>query len=164
MRCAAPTPYTIRHDESLTVAHALMRAHDMRHFPVLEAGFLAGLVSQRDLYSIGSLRDVDPDVAPVSDAMSTDVFCVGPRTSIRKIAGEMAQHKYGAAVVMDGDAIVGIFTTTDALSVLCDLLAASGDAAALATHDERWNRACAESLPRARTRSPCVGTRGTKVE
>ncbi|MEY4581853.1 MAG: hypothetical protein RL701_6556, partial [Pseudomonadota bacterium] len=54
----------------------------LRHLPVLEAGFLAGVVSQRDLYLIGSLRDVDPDVALVSEAMSTEVFCVGPRTSM----------------------------------------------------------------------------------
>ncbi|MEY4582645.1 MAG: hypothetical protein RL701_7348, partial [Pseudomonadota bacterium] len=101
-----------------TAANHMMRAHDLRHLPVLEAGFLAGVVSQRDLYLVGSLRDVDPDSALVSEAMTTEVFCVGPRTSIRKIASEMARHKYGAAVVMNDDTVVGVFTISDALSVL----------------------------------------------
>jgi acetoin utilization protein AcuB len=119
-----PLPHTIRHDQSLAVAHKLMRKYDIRHLPVLKDGCLAGVVSQRDLYMIETLQDIDVTQVPVADAMSTDVYAVGPRTSVRKIAEEMVTHRYGSAVVMDGDAVLGIFTTTDALQALHGVLTA----------------------------------------
>ena len=115
-------PHTVRHEESLEIAHQLMRAHDVRHLPVLKDGRLVGIVSQRDLYLIESLEGVDMNQVPVADAMTTDIYTVAPNTSVRKIAEEMALHRYGSAVVMDGDAIVGIFTTTDALATLHGVL------------------------------------------
>lgn len=117
-----PSPHTIRRDQSLASAHALMREHHVRHLPVLEGGRLVGLVSQRDLYMIEALPGVDQESVSVDEAMSQNVFTVGPRSSVRKVAGEMAEHKYGAAVVVDGTKVVGVFTTTDALSVLHGLL------------------------------------------
>lgn len=116
------SPHTISHDQSLAAAHAMMREHDMRHLPVLEGGRLVGLVSQRDLYMIEALPGVDQESVAVSEAMSQDVFTVTPRCSVRKVSGDMAQYKYGAAVVVDGATVVGVFTTTDALAVLYGLL------------------------------------------
>lgn len=117
-----PLPHTIRHDQSLAVAHHLMRKHDIRHLPVLKDGRLAGIVSQRDLYMLETLEDIDMTQVPVCDAMNTDIYTVGPRASVRKIAEEMAAHRYGSAVVVDGEAVVGIFTTTDALATLHGVL------------------------------------------
>jgi len=37
----------------------------------------------------------------------------------------MATTKCGSAVVMDGDAVLGIFTTVDALSILAELATTS---------------------------------------
>jgi len=34
----------------------------------------------------------------------------------------MAEHKYGAAVVMQNDKVVGVFTTIDAMRALSELL------------------------------------------
>jgi acetoin utilization protein AcuB len=118
----SPLPHTIRHDQCLDVAHKLMRKHDIRHLPVLKDGRLAGILSQRDLYMIEALDGVDLTQVPVFEAMTTDVYAVGPRTSIRKIAEEMATHRYGSVVVMDGDEVIGIFTTTDALAALHGVL------------------------------------------
>lgn len=115
-------PHTIRHDQSLAVAHALMRKHDIRHLPVLKDGRLAGIVSQRDLYMLETLEDIDMTQVPVADAMNTDIYTVGPRASVRKIAEEMAANRYGSAVVIDGETVVGIFTTTDALATLHGVL------------------------------------------
>ena len=116
------SPHTIAHDQSLSAAHRLMREHDIRHLPVLEGSTLVGIVSQRDLHLIESLKDVDPNKVLVAEAMSKEVYTVGPRASIRKVASEMATHKYGSAVVMEHDQVVGVFTTVDALSVLYGLL------------------------------------------
>jgi acetoin utilization protein AcuB len=117
------TPHTIGHDQPLTAAHQLMRQHDIRHLPVLDGGRLAGVLSQRDLYLIESLKDVDPERVSVSEAMSTEVFTVTPNTTLQTIVSEMAVHKYGSAVVMDANKVVGVFTTTDALGAFAGLLA-----------------------------------------
>ena len=123
------TPHTIGKDQTLTAAHRMMREHDIRHLPVLEDGRLVGLLSQRDLHLIESLEDVDPDQVTVSEAMSSEVFTVGPRATVRKVATEMATRKLGSAVVMDDSTVVGVFTTTDALDVLVGVIETQGPAA-----------------------------------
>lgn len=116
------SPHTIAHDQTLTEAHRLMHHYDIRHLPVMQDGKLVGLLSQRDLHLIESLKDVDPETVQVHEAMSREVYTVGPRASIRKIASEMATQKYGSAVVMEHEHVIGVFTTVDALRVLYGLL------------------------------------------
>ena len=115
-------PHTIGQDQTLAAAHRMMNEHGVRHLPVLDSGKLVGILSQRDLHFIETLKDVDPEEVKVSEAMTADAFTVGPRSSIRKVTSEMAERKYGSAVVMDGDRVVGVFTTVDALRVLVGLL------------------------------------------
>lgn len=115
-------PHTVGHDQPLSAAHRIMREYDIRHLPVLDGGRLVGVVSQRDLHLIESLKDVDPDSVLVSEAMSSEVFSVSPRTTIRKIVTDMATHKYGSAIVVEGNQVVGVFTTMDALAVLASVL------------------------------------------
>ena|SRR5688572_6863716 len=113
-------PHTIGHDQTLGAAHHVMNEHAIRHLPVLHAGKLVGVLSLRDLHFIETLEDFDQ--VQVSEAMSQDVFAIGPRSSVRKVAAEMAEHKYGCAVVIDAGRVVGIFTTVDALRALSSLL------------------------------------------
>jgi len=117
-------PHTVGHDQTLAAAHHMMREHSIRHLPVLEAGKLVGVLSLRDLHFIETLKDIDQEKVQVSEAMSQDVFAIGPRASVRKVAAEMAEHKYGSAVVVDRGRVVGIFTTVDALQALSGLLEA----------------------------------------
>jgi acetoin utilization protein AcuB len=116
-----PAPHSIGRNQPLSVAHERMRELGVRHLPVLEAGKLAGILSQRDAYFVETMRDVDPAVVPVEEAMSTDVYVVAPDVSIEQVASEMAERKYGCAVVAEGPHILGIFTTVDALKTLVDL-------------------------------------------
>jgi acetoin utilization protein AcuB len=113
-----PAPHTIGREQSLSVAQAHMRAFGVRHLPVLHAGKLVGILSQRDALFVETLHDVDPAEVPVEDAMSGDVYVVSPDASLFEVAAEMAEHKYGCAVVMDGGGVAGIFTTVDALRAL----------------------------------------------
>lgn len=117
----SPSPHSVGRDQTLEVAHSMMRTHAVRHLPVLEAGKLVGLVSQRDLYLVETLRDVDPAVVRVEDAMSQDVYCVQPDDVLEDVAETMADQKFGCAVVMDHQKVVGLFTTTDALRALVAL-------------------------------------------
>jgi acetoin utilization protein AcuB len=121
-RFMTPSPHTIGHEQPLSVAHRIMREYGIRHLPVLMGGKLIGMLTQRDLHFIETLRDVDPDKVKVNEAMSQDVYAIGPRSSAREVAREMALHKYGAAVIVDHGRVAGVFTTVDALRALSDLL------------------------------------------
>jgi acetoin utilization protein AcuB len=115
-------PQTISQDQTLADAHRMMRELQIRHLPVLDGGKLTGIVTQRDLLLIETLRDVDPETVTVREAMTSDVFTVGPRASVRRVAADMASRKCGCVVVVNHAQVVGMFTTIDALTVLSALL------------------------------------------
>jgi acetoin utilization protein AcuB len=120
-----PTPHTVGKDQPLAVAHRLMKAHELRHLPVLEHGRLVGLISERDLYYLETIAGVDPEKELVEEGMSQDVYCTSPEGRLHDVVREMANQRYGCAVVMHAGKAVGIFTTTDALHLLADYLDAS---------------------------------------
>lgn len=116
-------PWTIRRDAMMSQAHQLMRAHRIRHLPVLDGGQLVGIVTERDLHLIESLPGGDPEAVTVEEAMTADVYTVPPEAPIDTVVENMADHKYGSAVVIDRRGRVeGIFTTIDALQAMADLV------------------------------------------
>jgi acetoin utilization protein AcuB len=121
-RFMTPAPHTIGHTQPLSAAHRLMRLNHIRHLPVLDGGKLVGMLSERDLHFVETVPGIDPELVPVSEAMSQDVYAAAPYSPARDVARDMAHHKYGAAVVVDAGHVVGVFTTVDALRVLSDLL------------------------------------------
>lgn len=116
------SPHTIGRDQTLVRAHELMNKHGIRHLPVLEAGQLVGILSQRDLFFVESLDASSPAAVTVDDAMTQDVSAVGKTTPLAKVVDSMLQRKHGCAVVTDGGKVVGVFSTIDALRVLLDRL------------------------------------------
>ncbi len=116
------SPHTIGKDQTLDHASEVMRSHGIRHLPVLEGGELLGIISNRDVYLIETLQDVDPKKVTVEEAMTAEPYSVKPDTPLVEVVSTMAQRKYGAAVVMEGRNVIGIFTTVDALRVLADRL------------------------------------------
>lgn len=114
---------TIGDEQPMSVAHQMMREQKIRHLPVLHQGKLVGVVTDRDLRLVETLRDVDPAQVPVSEAMTGDVYTVSPDANLDEVVGSMAAAKYGSAVVVDHGHVVGIFTTVDACQAFADLLA-----------------------------------------
>jgi phosphoserine phosphatase RsbU/P len=51
----------------------------------------------------------------IRDVMSTDLTTVSPGTTIADAATSMSTHQVGAAIVLDGERLVGIFTERDVL-------------------------------------------------
>jgi acetoin utilization protein AcuB len=121
-RYMTPSPYSIGQEQALAHAHHLMREHQIRHLPVLHAGRLVGVISDRDLHLIETLRDVDPESVTVEEAMSSTVYTVSPKAPLDEVVREMAQHKYGCAVIEDNGRLVGVFTTVDAMRAFAELL------------------------------------------
>lgn len=116
------TPHTIGVDQTLQTAHKLMRDHHFRHLPVLQGGKLVGMVTERDLALIETLKDVDPTKVTVEDAMTPAPYTVAPDALLDVVVSTMAEHRYGSAVVVDNNHVVGVFTTVDALVAFSDLL------------------------------------------
>lgn len=112
------SPHTIGKDQTLDHASRVMREHQIRHLPVLDGGEVLGILSIRDVYLIETLQDVDPAKVTVEEAMSAEPYSVVPDAPLKEVVAQMAEHKYGAAVVMEGRQVVGIFTTIDALREL----------------------------------------------
>lgn len=114
--------WTIERGATLTAAHQLMRAHLIRHLPVLESGKLVGVVTERDLHLMETLPDADPDEVKVEEAMTEQVYVAAPGDEVADVVEHMADQKLGSVVVMDHERVEGIFTSIDALQVLASVL------------------------------------------
>jgi acetoin utilization protein AcuB len=121
-RFMSPAPVTIAPERTLADAHRLMRERNIRHLPVVDRGRLVGLLSQRDLYLLETLASVDPAAETVGEAMSAEPYAVAPDAPLELVAVEMADRRIGSAVVVDRGAVVGLFTTVDALRALAVVL------------------------------------------
>ena len=108
----------IEPQQPVAQAARLMREHGFHHLPVMHDGRPVGVISERDILLIESLRDVDPHDVLVEEAMSQELYLVDPEAPMRQVAADMADRHYGCAVVARGDRVYGVFTTTDALRAL----------------------------------------------
>ena len=85
-------PHSIGRDQTMAMAHTVMREHRFRHLPVLDGGRLVGILSDRDLHLVESLRDVDPEKVLVEDAMSSDTYTVEPSAPLDEVVATMAER------------------------------------------------------------------------
>ncbi len=115
-------PHTIGNEQTLKKAHAMMHEFKIRHLPVLKAGKLVGIITDRDLALVETLRDVDQDTVLVEDACTPDPYIVSPNAKLRDVCDEMVRHKYGSVLIVDNHKLVGIFTWVDALNAFSGLL------------------------------------------
>lgn len=113
---------TIGPRETLAEAHRIMNAEGVRHLPVVDAGRLLGLLTQRDLHLVETLDAVEPEEVLVEEVMVQDVYAVEPEASLPAVLREMERRRLGSAVVLRGRQPVGIFTTSDALRALRGVL------------------------------------------
>jgi acetoin utilization protein AcuB len=118
-----PMPHTIGRDISLKTALGMMREHRIRHLPVQEGGKLIGILTDRDLKLASGFADAAN--LKVEEVMSPDPYTVAPEAPLDRVVLEMAEHKYGSAIIVQGNGkVVGIFTAVDGLRVLGETLPA----------------------------------------
>lgn len=114
-------PHTIGNDIPIKKAMEIMREGRFRHLPVYHAGKLVGILSDRDIKLASSF--IGAAELKVDDVMSPDAYSVGIDAPLDEVVTQMAEHKYGCAVITQDNAkVVGIFTATDGLRVLAEIL------------------------------------------
>lgn len=115
-------PEVIDSDRPLRDAQGMMDLLDIRHLPVVQYGKVIGIISNRDIQLAIGMNESSASSCSVDEICHKELYIVDPQTPMRKVAAIMAIKRYGSAIVMDGDALVGIFTTVDACRALSSLL------------------------------------------
>ena len=118
-----PSPHTIARNQSVSVAHRLMRDHGIRHLPVLDGNQVVGILSERDILLCESFPGVNPTDLRVEEAMAPGPYTVTPEAPLAEVVATLLDRGIGSAIVLEGDKVTGVFTTVDALRALGDLLA-----------------------------------------
>jgi acetoin utilization protein AcuB len=123
-----PNPITI--DASATIVEAihLLKEKSIRRVPVMKAGKLAGIVTERMLLTFTPGKSTSLDTwelhyllarTPVTEAMNPKPHTVTPETELVDAAQLIHDRKLnGITVVDDRGNLVGILTTTNALEAL----------------------------------------------
>ena len=115
-----PMPHTVGPTIALKRAYELMKENNIRHLPVLEAGKLVGILTDRDVKLASSFKS-NAELM-VGDVMTADPFSTTPHALLGDVVEEMAEHKYGSVIVrQENDKVVGIFTAVDALRLLAEM-------------------------------------------
>lgn len=108
---------------SLAAAWRILCFQKIRHLPVVRAGALVGMVSDRDIL-VRASRDFDgvivvPKNLIVGDAMTpTPLATCEVSTDVAEIARMMTQRAIDAVPVVQGLRLVGLVTSADLLHLL----------------------------------------------
>lgn len=114
-------PHTIGKDIPIKTAMEKMREYGVRHLPVEYGGKLVGVLTDRDIKLVSSFKGSES--MTVEEAMTPDPYTVNPDVALDHVVSEMAEHKFGCAIVkQDNGKVVGIFTANDGLRVLAETL------------------------------------------
>lgn len=114
-------PYQVASSDTLALVKRLMREHDIRHLPVVDEGRLVGIISERDLHVVEAVPGIHLSRVDVARVMASPID-VWAETPIDQVSTLMAEKKRDCVVVRGGQGIEGVFTATDALLALTDLV------------------------------------------
>jgi acetoin utilization protein AcuB len=117
----SPSVWVIDCEESVDVAITLMQEKGIRHLPVSRSQKIIGLISERDLkpFTLNLLRDT----IKVGQLASEDVYTARQDTPMLDVVYTMSERKIGSAIIVDDlGKLTGIFTTTDALNALIEII------------------------------------------
>jgi CBS domain-containing protein len=121
---------TISVGDRLSTVEDIMTLGGVRHMPVVRAGRLVGVVSERDLLR-ASLSSLDPrrqerraflEAIDISQVMSAPPVIVDSDARVEEAARIMADNKIGCLPVLRGEELVGLLTETDLLRYFADLV------------------------------------------
>lgn len=114
-------PVTVEPDDLLIRAAHKMQAGGFRRLPVVSAGKLVGIVTDRDLREHrGHLEQVR-----INGAMTERPVTVTPATTLEEAAKTLLERQIGGLPVVADGRLIGIITTSDILNAFLDVMGAS---------------------------------------
>ncbi|MEE8474343.1 MAG: CBS domain-containing protein [Myxococcota bacterium] len=121
---------TISDGDTLSTVEDIMTLGHVRHMPVVHAGKLVGVVSERDLLraSLSNLTEFGSEqrrafltVVEIARVMSTPPIVIEADAGVQEAARVMAENKIGCLPVVEGGTLVGMLTETDLLTSFAGL-------------------------------------------
>ncbi len=106
---------SVRPDEDIAEVRRRFRQRRVRQFPVLEAGQLVGIITDRDVRTASA-----PDTA-VAAVMTPDPVTAKPGMLVEEAAALIRQHRIGALPVVEDGVLLGIVSESDLLNALVEL-------------------------------------------
>ena len=117
----SPCDLFVGPEDSIQAVEKIMNQEDIRHLPVLnEEKKVIGVISERDVY-YGYRLNPDGQVQ-VKQVMQPEPYCAPSSAKISEVALAMSANKYGSAIIINEDGSLGIFTSTDALNALIEVV------------------------------------------
>lgn len=116
-----PCPIVIQAQDNVQHALDIMEENNIRHLPVIEGDKVVGILSERNLKLLELIQHKEK--VAVSQVMHDNPFRVYNTDSLMEVAYALSEQKIGSAIVLDENSnLDGIFTTTDALNALVEVL------------------------------------------
>lgn len=108
----------------MPAAWNIMKRRRIRHLPVVRAGQIMGIVSDRDILLRSNLDHQGvihvPDV-PIAFAMTTSPITCPPTETVQALVRTMTEQQIDSVLVVDAqERLVGLVTSTDLLFLLLD--------------------------------------------
>jgi acetoin utilization protein AcuB len=91
-----------------------MRRAKIRHLVVQDGKRVVGVLSDRDVEGMGSLRQVEN----VEEVMTSPAITCSPDLTVRQAANLLRGRTMGCLPVLEDGKVVGIVTTTDLLELI----------------------------------------------
>ncbi len=119
-RIMTTSPATVAPGDSLAHARQLLTARGIHHVPVVDDGKLVGILSETDFLKLHLLRSNEPPAgsATVASLMQANPAVLPSNANLRDAAERFLDGGFHSLPVVDGDALVGILTTTDLIQSL----------------------------------------------
>lgn len=110
-RWMSSSPMTATPDDKLAAVQTRMHEANIRFIPVVDAGRLVGIVTDRDVRSHMN----DSGHTEVKLAMNQDLTTVTPATPLHEAARILFERKLDGMPVLEEGQLIGVITTSDIL-------------------------------------------------
>ncbi|MDA8101268.1 MAG: CBS and ACT domain-containing protein [Nitrospiraceae bacterium] len=122
--------YTVGPDDYLSDAIALMKEKGVKHVPVVKAGKLKGILSDRDIKEYSPSKATSLDIyelhyllanTKIREVMKTKVTTTVPDAPVEEAAMIMLDKNIGCLPVVDDGTLSGIISDKDIFHALVDI-------------------------------------------